>query len=207
MFEAFPKMGRLFRDIVITEKLDGTNAQIYINAVNVVEFYEGYEDAQNTIIAEVDGVGIWAGSRNKFITPGDDNYGFAKFVKDNAPELIKGLGIGRHFGEWWGKGIQRGYGLDTKKFSLFNTTRWKTVASDAPDRETLPACCSLVPELYRGPFSQEAIDRMLEGLSKYGSRAAPGFMDPEGIITFHTAANVGFKTTIKNDGVPKGQVK
>ena len=31
---------------------------------------------------------------------------------------------GRHFGEWWGSGIQRGYGLDEKTFSLFNAYRW-----------------------------------------------------------------------------------
>ncbi len=31
-----------------------------------------------------------------------------------------------YFGEWWGSGVQRGYGLQKgdKRFSLFNVSRW-----------------------------------------------------------------------------------
>ena len=132
MFEAFPKMGRLYREIVVTEKIDGTNAQV------LIEHKEAMEDPgiQGHRIAEIDGYYIFAGSRTRFITPADDNFGFANWVENNAPELVYGLGIGRHFGEWWGKGIQRGYGLDYKKFSLFNTSRWK---------DNAPKCCDVVP--------------------------------------------------------------
>jgi hypothetical protein len=28
-------------------------------------------------------------------------------------------------------------------------------------------------------------------------------MNPEGIVTFHVAANVCFKTTLENDAIPK----
>jgi hypothetical protein len=41
-------------------------------------------------------------------------------------------------------------------------------------------------------------------LKRDGSLAAPGFMDPEGIVIFHTAANFAFKKTIKKDEMPKG---
>lgn len=102
-FQEFPKIARLSRDIIITEKIDGTNAQILIT-----------EDGD-----------IFPGSRTKWITTKDDNHGFAKYVEGNKTELLK-LGKGRHFGEWWGSGIGRGYGLQKgeKRFSLFNVGRW-----------------------------------------------------------------------------------
>lgn len=53
-------------------------------------------------------------SRTRWITPEDDNYGFAKWANENKEELLK-LGIGQHFGEWWGSGIQRGYNLQRWK--------------------------------------------------------------------------------------------
>jgi len=48
-------------------------------------------------------------------------------------------------------------------------------------------------------MAQDCIDN----LAANGSVAAPGFYDPEGIVVFHTAANAGFKKTIKKDEVPK----
>lgn len=201
-FEPFPKMGRLYREIIVTEKIDGTNAQIMIDDAGF--------DENETAVAVVDGLALWAGSRTRWLdtSSAGDNFGFAKWVRENSAELVK-LGIGRHFGEWWGQGIQRGYGQDSKKFSLFNTSRWKTCCSEAPDRTALPAVAGLgvVPELYRGSFDEYEIRECLANLHLGGSVAAPGFMDPEGIITYHTAAGVGFKTTLKHDEVPKGQVK
>ena len=172
----FPKVPRLNREIIVTEKIDGTNAQVFI--------------------AE-DGETILAGSRTRWITPEADNFGFAAWVRDNRDELLK-LGPGRHFGEWWGSGIQRGYGLSKgeKRFSLFNVARWA-------DDGVRPACCHAVPTLYRGPFSQQAVDDAIQGLRDNGSLAAIGFAKPEGIIVFHTAANSGFKVTLEKDEEPK----
>ena len=171
--QQFPKIPRLSRDIIITEKIDGTNAQIYITD-------EGE---------------IYAGSRTRWITPQADNYGFARWVEGNKQTLLTELGPGQHFGEWWGVGIQRGYGLKEKKFSLFNTSRWK----EAP-----LTICSMVPELYQGPFETSAISFVLNELSRSGSRAAPGFMSPEGIVIFHTASQGCFKKTIEKNESPKG---
>lgn len=170
-FEGFPKMARLSREIVITEKIDGTNAQVFIS----------------------DDGDILVGSRTRWITPEADNFGFARWAYDHKDQLLD-LGPGRHFGEWWGQGIQRKYGLEERRFSLFNTSRW---GDDRPD------CCDVVPTLYRGIFNQQAIDDAIADLRVNGSRAAPGFMDPEGIVVFHAAAGMGFKKTIKNDEVPK----
>jgi len=57
--------------------------------------------------------------------------------------------------------------------------------------------------LNRGVFDTRECDRVLAVLEENGSYAARGFMKPEGIVCFHTAAQVGFKKTLKDDGVPK----
>lgn len=170
IFREFPSIARLSREIIVSEKLDGTNAQIYIT-----------DDGQ-----------MFVGSRSRWITPEDDNYGFARWAEAHKDELIVGLGPGAHFGEYWGQGIQRKYGLTEKRFSLFNTTRWTD--------DVRPACCHVVPVLYTGPFDTAMIDVVLGDLEKYGSRAAPGFMQPEGIVIYHEKARVSFKKTIGDDG-------
>lgn len=170
-FIAFRSIPRLMRDIIVTEKIDGTNAQVHISDDGVVR----------------------AGSRTRWITPEDDNFGFATWVREHE-ETLRTLGPGAHFGEWWGSGIQRKYGLSDRRFSLFNTKRW----SDSTAR---PSCCDVVPVLYEGPFSMLAIDACFGTLAGCGSVAAPGFMKPEGIVVFHVAANQLFKRTLDgNDG-------
>ena len=186
-FEPFPKIARLKRGIVVTEKIDGTNAQIAI-------FHEPTGVATGSI--RVGEYLVMAGSRKRWITSDDDNFGFARWVEENATQLVK-LGEGRHFGEWWGSGIQRQYGLDEKRFSLFNVGRWT-------DADEFPECCSLTPVLYDGPWSDEAIEGCLRGLRFGGSVAAPGFTDPEGVVVFHKASRQLFKVTLENDDAPKG---
>lgn len=122
-FVEFPKIARLSRDITITEKLDGTNAAVQIVNEELLssnpDFFPTYVES----IVKIDKLAIYAQSRTRLITPENDNYGFAKWVRANAEELAQ-LGEGVHFGEWWGNGIQRGYGLTEKRFSLFNSGRW-----------------------------------------------------------------------------------
>jgi hypothetical protein len=169
-FQPFPKLSRLSRTITVTEKIDGTNAQVVVTP-------EGE---------------VFAASRTRYITPEDDNAGFARWVKEHEEELRQ-LGPGQHFGEWWGQGIQRRYDLHEKRFSLFNTDRWGA----AIDR---PPCCHVVPVLYCGAFDTGEIDRQLGGLKWSGSVAAPGFMQPEGIVVFHHASRQCFKKTLGGDG-------
>lgn len=171
-FVGFPSIPRLFRDVVITEKIDGTNASVHV-----------LEDGR-----------VIAASRTRYISPPDDNFGFAKWVESHADELREGLGVGSHFGEWYGSGIQRGYGLvnGEKRFALFNVHRWG---------EVRPACCEVVPVLWTGPFDTEAIAGVANLLFMSGSKAVPGFMKPEGIVVYHTHARDSFKYTFdKNDG-------
>jgi hypothetical protein len=181
-FESFPSIRRLTRECVVTEKIDGCNVQVVFP-----------EDGSATLV----------GSRNRWITPGKttDQFGFAQWVKDHEEELRTGLGLGKHYGEWWGASIQRKYGLKEKRFSLFNVRRW---GDDPEIRDPLatprPACCSAVPVLWKGVFDTVQIDVVLSELKRNGSVAAPGFMDPEGIVVFHTAASVLFKKTLDGDG-------
>ena len=166
-FEAFQSIPRLKRSCVISEKIDGTNAQVFVAD---------------------DGV-VLAGSRTRWITPEADNFGFAAWVKAHEDEL-RGLGPGRHFGEWWGAGIQRRYGLTEKRFSLFNSGRWSSER---------PFCCHVVPVLYAGEFTTAAVDETLAKLAMEGSIAAPGFMKPEGVVVFVPAAKHLYKVTLDGD--------
>lgn len=194
MFEPMPKIPRLNRDMIITEKIDGTNAQVWID-VTLPEDMTKY-----AFKVDFEGINFFmaAGSRTRFLTEKEDNYGFFKWVLKNREELAK-LGPGTHFGEWWGQGVNRGYGLTEKRFSLFNVGRWTP--------ETAPACCHVVPILCQWTFDTGKINQTLHDLAETGSIAAPGFMNPEGIVVFHTAAQNLFKVTIKDDEKPKGQVK
>ncbi len=175
-FVPFPKIARLSREVVVTEKIDGTNAQILVN-----------DDMTDLV----------AGSRTRWITPEDDNFGFARWAQENKQELLK-LGPGSHFGEWWGAGIQRRYGLTEKRWSLFNVHRWS-------DPATRPVCCHVVPVLWRGNFDEFHADAVLSSLQSTGSIVAPGFMKPEGIVIFHTAGGYLFKKTIEKDAEPKSR--
>ena len=216
-FEAFQKIPRLKKECVITEKLDGTNAQIFIHNwdtfsseyfANIPEdcsFTPGQllekahlawdeETDKNGAMYEVAWGKDWlvrVGSRNRYLNAKEDNYGFYRWVDQNLAELLK-LGPGRHFGEWWGYGIQRQYGLAEKRFSLFNTGRWNEDA-------TLPAVCHVVPVLYKGDFDTGTVDGVMRTLKLNGSKAAPGFMNPEGVIIYHAASRQLFKKTFDDN--------
>lgn len=205
LFTEFKKIPRLNREVIITEKIDGTNAQVFITPQEKCYFPEGTESSiafkffEDYTLAKKDNLLMFAGSRTQWITPLKDNHGFAKYVKENSEELFK-LGEGHHFGEFWGSGIQRGYGLPKgeKRFSLFNVNKWS-------DDAVRPKCCYCVPILYQGNFDTLTIQIVLGELKQNGSHATP-FMNPEGIVVFHTASNHMYKVTIENDEKPKGQI-
>ena len=211
-FQSFGKIPRLFRDVVITEKIDGTNAAIGINLYSLdlhpdfempdhddrVKYVDrGGRDVNGMVNYAV----VYAQSRKRIITPQSDNFGFARWVWENAESLVNDLGPGLHFGEWWGSGIQRGYGLENgdKRFSLFNVKRWH----DEPFHTRGVAS---VPILFEGPFDTEVVRDVLEDLRDMGSSASPGFMNPEGIVIYHKQGNLLFKATILNDEAPKSLV-
>jgi hypothetical protein len=173
------KIPRLRNEIVtITEKLDGTNAQICIT-----------QDGQ-----------VFAGSRSRWLGGTDpktgktqDNYGFHAWVREHEAELAAGLGVGRHYGEWWGFGIgPRGYGLPEKRLALFNTFR---------PAESLPGCVGQVPILYQGPGLElsRIVSELMAKLKAEGSVAAPGYMRPEGLVVYSSLTKTRYKVLCEGD--------
>jgi len=189
-FREWPKTPRLFRDIVVTEKIDGTNAAIHFN-----------EDGE-----------VAAQSRKRLITPESDNFGFAGWVYSNREELFSILGPGLHFGEWWGQGIQRNYGMNRRIFSLFNTERWWSVDESGSSMDGRASQTSIydqidaVPILYAGVFSEAQITQVLRELRENGSFAAHGFMNPEGICIYHTQTRSVFKVTLDHNDAGKWEI-
>lgn len=197
-FEEFKKIPRLSKEIIITEKIDGTNGVIYI-------------DENNNIFAGSRKRWLWGSIQDKIH---NDNHGFAKWVKENKEELLK-LGKGYHYGEWMGKGINRNYGLKENRFYLFDVRKWcmwneepKLISVDPKTKiekyqQKLPKCCYLVPILGRGLFDTVWINQVLQDLKRTGSIAVPNFMNPEGIVILHVASGQLFKKTLDGDK-PKG---
>lgn len=178
IFTPFASIARLNKEITISEKLDGTNAAIVIT----------------------DEGDIYAQSRNKIITPNDDNFGFANWVEKNKEELKVQLGPGVHFGEWWGQGVGRKYGLTEKRFSLFNAKRW-TSDPENDYRCVEAPLCHVVPILaIVEKFCTQTIQEVMEKLKENGSYAAKGFNNPEGVVVYHAASNSLFKVTFEYDG-------
>lgn len=200
-FREFGKIPRLKRDMVITEKIDGTNAAVGIIKLGAAS--KGHPDLGSPavrIVTMSDDTlfAIYAQSRRRLISVHDDNYGFAGWVGKNAETLARDVGPGLHFGEWWGQGIQRNYKMDRKIFSLFNVHKWEHVA---PEFET--ENLRVVPVVARHTFDTGAVENALDTLRLGGSLAAPGFGFPEGVVVFHPAAGVLFKATLDADEQPK----
>jgi hypothetical protein len=211
-FCAWPKITRFSKPWQITEKIDGTNAQIAITR-ETFGTLAGYDPHGYAVVLDNDDIGedglpnyefhLYAGSRNRWLTPDKDNFGFANWVWWNATDLVR-LGVGRHYGEWYGKGIQRGYGLDEKRFALFDTTK---LCSE-------PECCPPVKgvETVRviryasGSDLSDAVDWCRQEMGASGSFQVPGFMNPEGVVLRHTVSGAKFKVLLENDDVPKGAV-
>ena len=202
-FQAWQKMSRLFRDITVTEKIDGTNACIRFAPFDENEEYPEENQLRNTcgvIFQDTEPVVVGAQSRKRMITPDDDNFGFAKWVWNNSASLFRDLGYGNHYGEWWGAGIQRGYGMMDgldRRFSLFNTKKWYDQAEyfETPN-------LGVVPVLYMGVFSELEIQKAAVRLDEYGSEASPGFRPAEGVVVYFHQANICMKYTPfeNNDG-------
>lgn len=201
-FQPWPSISRLNKDAVYTEKIDGTNAAVVIEPLTV----DTPGAFSSTTVVEVDDTvyAVWCQSRKRFITPQDDNFGFANWVLKNAKKLVKILGPGRHFGEWWGSGIQGGYGLSggERRFSLFNVKRWEMQLTHKHGHKDIPELY-MVPVLDKATFSTVRAKELVEELREHGSFASPGFMKPEGVVVFHTASGTPYKTFLENDDIPK----
>jgi hypothetical protein len=86
---------------------------------------------------------LWANSRKRVVTIGNDNHGFACFVHKNSESFITIIkkvraqdrsdgSIVTLFGEWCGKGIQKGVAISQleKMFVIFGVKYTKTVSEN-----------------------------------------------------------------------------
>jgi len=196
-FIKFPKIPHSNKEkVIVTEKLDGINGQIAIITASLA-----YYNYHKSIIIAVEAIPedpdnfymMLVGSHNRYITPEQDNFGFATWVKDNSEELFK-LGDGRHYGEWYGKGIQRGYGLEDKRFALFDALRF------GAHNPNTPKCCEVVTILESTSQEDLNLTHWLNVLHDSGSVHVEGFLQPEGVVATYIRSGSRVKRTLENTG-------
>lgn len=154
-FKKWPKIEQLVKcQLVITQKINGTNGQIEV----------------------MDSGALRIGSRTRYLGPGSDNFNFWSWCMDRKEKIAQSLGIGRHYGEFCGPGIQSGEGLTERTFVLFDHHRHTG--------KELPEGFRCVPVLFDGVVKDIgwAINDSLARLKLHGSQLVPGFMHPEGIM-------------------------
>lgn len=159
-FKSFGKIENIKKfnsRMVITQKINGTNAQIFIKK---------RDDGSYCVLA---------GSRNRWLTVDNDNYGFCAWLENNLDAIIDFFGEGRWYGEWAGNGISAGEGLPDKNFVMFDWHRRK----DMPKETALNIL--YVPVLYTGAYDLQQIEKVSESLRIGGSKLAE-FDRPEGIV-------------------------
>jgi hypothetical protein len=203
-FQKWPSIPRMSKErVTVTEKIDGSNAAIRIRPLLIDD---DRTDQVDTV--SIDGVHwtVWAQSRSRFLQPTKqgDNFGFARWVYDNAVELVNILGHGDHYGEWWGSGIQRGYGLKEKRFSLFNAPRWNEVLHPTEARSVVPNLY-IVPTLFAGSFYDMDLTALRDDLTKHGSKAMLGWK-AEGMVVYLRELNASYKVLLEGDDIHKWEI-
>ena len=189
-FVKYPKTARWASPFDITEKLDGTNAAVLIRTMTPEledDYHASVDEPFRVLFNELGPeYAVAAQSRTRVITPDDDNYGFARWVFNNADTLVTDLGPGTHYGEWWGAKIQRAYGLTDgeRYFSLFDRKRY---SDDLYHGGAHTPGLTLVPLLNAGDeFSTEELEDSLQWLVENGSAVGTGFDRAEGVVVhFH----------------------
>lgn len=184
-FESFGKIERYEKaNATITEKIDGSNACIVIDETGVA-LIQSRKRALNV------------GKQN-------DNFGFAQWVRGNEQEIIAFFGHGRHYGEWFGCGIQRGYGMRERCFAPFNTGLFPEDRVDWIDG-VVPT-----PVLWQGMLCDlsAGVEESMDILANEGSQTKPGFAwTAEGCMIWSRATGylkVPFEGAHKWEQLPKG---
>lgn len=198
-FKGWGSTPRWHKGLTITEKINGTNAAIVI--------YNGQVKAQ---------------SRKRMITPDDDNFGFAKWVYDNAGALTDTLGYGYHYGEWFGPGIQKNpLGVESKRFALFHATKY---TEDNGYELNKVDGLETVPLLFHGQADLFTVAHTVENLATFGTRVEGAATQEivevfagedgsytvkakaEGVIVWHKETKQNYKILLEDDAFHKWEV-
>ncbi len=167
-FKAWPKIRRVSSGMWrVTEKIDGTNGVLYV--------------------PESEGEPILAGSRSRWLTVEQDNFGFAAWVSENE-EILTQLKPGYHHGEWWGAKIQRRYNQSGRQLSLFN------MKTDIPENNIGLDLIPCLDEFESLDFEyvNRRVNDVVRDLTFGGSTLDHG-TQPEGVVVHHLASNARFK--------------
>ncbi len=179
-FHKYFKIPRIENEtFTISEKIDGSNGLIYVHHARFDDVKKG-----------VDRSYILAGSRSKWLIDDGsktwDNHGFGSWVEENEEDLYS-LDEGYHYGEWYGKGINRGYGLLDKRFMLFNYGRYaeKLRLADSGLLFNMPTKVQVETVFHHNvKFEQlfQIIAEVRYHLTHDGSKHVQGYIKPEGLI-------------------------
>lgn len=223
-FKSWGSTPRFHKGLHITEKINGTNAGVSVQGFSFGTHVDGVPDDATLVfgptnpereVPEVEYL-VRAQSRKRIITPDNDNFGFAKWVWENAEGLANLLGYGYHYGEWYGEGIQKNpLAVQGRRWALFNTWHWGRKENldrlrmvDIPGLTTVPV---LHDEQRDGPADYMTIPAIINGLNAGGSRA-DGYMTlpnahkmdfhvegPEGIIVWQRETQQRYKILLRED--------
>jgi len=176
-YPSFPSIERIENiRCFINEKIDGTNGMIEIT-----------KDA------------LRFGSRNTYLSSKEDNHGFYKFCKEYITYPVSDIIIRRLYpnnpptypvriyGEWFGKGIQRTYGLKARYFMPFNPYHADALTYCGVPYIVYPA------ELYSGKFSVSQLELCMDDLKLRGSKVIEDYMNPEGVVIYFPKYNFSLK--------------
>jgi hypothetical protein len=191
LFRSFSSIPRWSKGVAVSEKIDGTNAQIHIVQYGDEEFdFDGHAWLAIAKNFERDQYMLVA-SRNKYIMLDQDNQGFGNWCLANVAELWK-LGPGRHYGEWAGPGIQKNpLNLEEKRLFMFNP-KWVDQG---------PSCVEIAPVLAECMDAGD-IDQLMADLKRNGTQVEGGKGQAEGVVIYHHGSGKLYKATYDN---PEGK--
>lgn len=220
-FVGWPKISRLNRDICITEKIDGTNGAIGITLDGIV-----YAQNRNRILTPQDDqfgfarwVEIHSDALREHLGPG------LHFGEWWGVAINRGYDLSeRRFSLFnvkrWGQdslGLLALAALRDRGAAVYTVP----VLYEGPWTNTLGYVNGETGEFFKpdaghdpawpevegqpNPRPRFAPNFAIEWLKRVGSQAAPGFMNPEGIVVYHKAGDICFKATCHRDEEWKGK--
>lgn len=180
-FKAWPKTTRRKSKCTISEKLHGSNGALVFQVTQIEP-----TDGREVYILDFE---MAVQTRNRIVTPQDDQTGIARWAEANRDTLEMDLlhvnrmlpepGTYYHYGEFMTRGHKEPH------FYLFNTRRWTGVQFRTPTLK-------VVPVLYEGEYYEGVIEECLEDLRQNGSRIHPG-IPAEGVVTYWSGNDNMFK--------------
>lgn len=190
----WPRPAEFLAPFLVSEKLDGTHAAIDLTRIDKGT---AVPEGAVTVTAGGDRWMLRAASRLRWLTAERDNFGFRAWVAEHAAVLTL-LGPGLHRGEWYGRGIQRGYGLTERRWALFDAERWSAPPAGVPE------VVEVVPVLARvqGPRLVEAVETASRTLAGTGSLAVFGQRAEGLVIASALAPAVRFTVLFDHAGGP-----